>query len=371
MKPRMLLMIISLSLASTASAQIAPTSDSRAEDNSAKRLLEETAANYKTLTGYEFRAKVNLQIPDSVWQYNGELTLVGPRREVQENGTVKMTHESGAIGRLIPVETAAGSEERPTQVSTPFLILGRFDAVAKDAIHVERIGSEVVPLNGDSVACEILKVTYTPPTYEKPHPEEVTYWIDPARHLVLKRALMFNAGRSIPHARWTITFDSMKFDQPTPQWLLGMADIPEVRMRSEWIGKEAPEFSLPAADSSPLRLSSLRGKIVLLNFWSITCGPCKLELPMLEELHHENQGRGVELLGISFDPTDKSKAWLERNNRSLRTLTDADFVVSDAYKVHGIPALVLVGRDGKVKQYWEGTVSKVVLQAAIDHAAKK
>jgi len=68
---------------------------------------------------------------------------------------------------------------------------------------------------------------------------------------------------------------------------------------------------------------------------------------------------------------DKSKAWEERNKRTMRTLTDPNFVVLDAYKVHGIPALVLVGRDGKVKQYWEGTVSKSVLQAAVNQALKK
>jgi len=52
-------------------------------------------------------------------------------------------------------------------------------------------------------------------------------------------------------------------------------------------------------------------------------------------------------------------------------LTDADFVVSEAYKVHGIPALVLIGRDGKVREYWEGTVSQALLQAALDRELKK
>jgi peroxiredoxin len=367
----MLLLIVSLISTSTSVAQVAQMSSSLAEDRSAARLLEDTAANYTTMTGYEFHAKVNVQIPDLVWQYNGEATLVGPRREVEEDGTVKMTQGVGRIGRLFPVKTGADSEEKPLQVAAPLAIFGRFNAISKDAIHVERTGSEVLQLNGGDLSCEILKVTYTPSTYENTHPEEVTYWINAARHLVMKKVLMFNAGRSIPRALWTITFDSAKFDQPTPQWVLDMAAIPEVKVRSEWTGKEAPEFTLPAADGSLVKLSSLRGRVVLLDFWSITCGPCKLEMPMLEEVGEENESRGVGLLGISFDPMDKSKAWEERNKRIMRTLTDPNFVVLDAYKVHGIPALVLVGRDGKVKQYWEGTVSKSVLQAAVDQALKK
>jgi peroxiredoxin len=187
----------------------------------------------------------------------------------------------------------------------------------------------------------------------------------------LKEVLTFNAGRHIDDALWTITVDSIKFDRPTPQWVLDMADIPAVKERTEWIGQVAPEFKLPASDGSLVTLSSLRGREVLLDFWSITCGPCKLEMPIIEELGHEYQGKGVVLLGISFDPTEKSKTWLDRNKRSLRTLTDSDFEASDAYKVHGIPALVLIGRDGKVRQYWEGSVRKAAIQAALNPSLKK
>jgi hypothetical protein len=151
------------------------------------------------MTGYEFHAKVNVQIPDSVWQYNGEVTLVGPRREVEEDGTVKMMQGVGRIGRLLPFKTGADSEEKPLQVAAPPAIFGRFNAISRDAIHVERTGSEVLQLNGDDLSCEILKVTYTPSTYENTHPEEVTYWINAARHLVLGLlALLGVAGYEWP-----------------------------------------------------------------------------------------------------------------------------------------------------------------------------
>jgi peroxiredoxin len=168
-----------------------------------------------------------------------------------------------------------------------------------------------------------------------------------------------------------MTFDSVKFDRPTPQWVLDMANIPAVQERHEWIGKAAPGFSLPASNGTRVTLTSLRGKEVLLDFWSITCGPCKLEMPVIEQVGDEYASKGVVVLGISFDPTEKSQPWLDRNHHKLRTLTDSDFVTSDAYKVQGIPALVLIGRDGKVKQYWEGTVAKATIQAALSSSLKR
>jgi peroxiredoxin len=74
--------------------------------------------------------------------------------------------------------------------------------------------------------------------------------------------------------------------------------------------------------------------------------------------------------GVSFDQPERDKKWLLQHQRTLPTLSDTDFVVSDLYKVPGIPSLVLIGMDGKVKNYWEGEVSKPDLEAAIQRASQ-
>jgi len=341
---------------------------------STDQLLNDTAENYRSLTAFQLSGHASVAIPGSIWQFTSDFTYVVPRMEPSpDGGKPKIPYGVGRVGRMKGVKTVLETtEEPPSNVGFPFMLLSEFGKkMADGVVSVERTGSETLKLNGEDVPCEILKVTYTPSTVEHPHPESVTYWISPAKHLVLKDVLMRGAGRNIQNAQWTVIFDTAKFDRPTPQWVLDMANIPAVREHKEWIGKDAPEFALPASDGTSVALSSLRGKMVLLDFWSIFCGPCKLEMPMLEEVAHEYEARGVVLLGISIDPIEKSKAWLNQTGRTLRTLTDSDYVASDAYKVPGIPALVLIDRDEKVAQYWEGSVPKATIEAALNSSGTK
>ncbi len=339
---------------------------------SADQLLRETAKNYQQLKGYQLKGHAVVVIPGSAWKTRVDFTLIGPSQMQSLDGGPPKNIPSGVLtGRSEAVKTAMDSQEPQPEVIVPSEVFDRFDQIAENVLNVGRVGSDSLFLDGVAVPCDLLKVTYTPSTYEHPHPEAVTYWISPAKHLVLKETLAFSAGRHTDHAQWTIVVDSAKFDQPAPQWMVDAAKTPEVKERTEWAGKAAPEFALPGADGSLVKLSALRGKVVLLDFWSITCGPCLLEMPMIEDVGSEFEGQGLAVLGISFDPAKKSKGWLDRNNRKLRTLTDSDFVASDAFKVQGIPALVLIGRDGKVKQYWEGAVSRTALQAALNSMLRK
>jgi hypothetical protein len=161
-----------------------------------------------------------VSIPGSVWQFNGDFTYVVPRMEPSPDGAPsKIPYGVGRVGRMKPVTTVPETtEEPPSHVGFPFVLLSEFGKkMADGVVSVERVGSEALKLNGEDLPCEILKVTYTPSTDEHPHPESVTYWISPAKHLVLKDVLRHSAGRNIESAQWTVIFDSAKFDRPTPQ----------------------------------------------------------------------------------------------------------------------------------------------------------
>jgi peroxiredoxin len=183
-----------------------------------------------------------------------------------------------------------------------------------------------------------------------------------------------------PTVPWTVTFDIARFHRPAPAWLIDPKDLPKRFERDEWLGHSAPAFQLRDLDGHTVELASLRGKPVLLNFWSITCGPCVKELPDLQKFAAVH--KDLTMWGVSLDQPDRDKKWLAQHQQSFPTLSDKDYDVSDLYKVHGIPATILIGPDGTIHNYWEGSVSLADLEGALhqlldpnadpdaDHAAK-
>src|SRR5581483_9044173 len=76
---------------------------------------------------------------------------------------------------------------------------------------------------------------------------------------------------------------------------------------SAFMGKSgvAPDFTLETLDGKNVRLSELRGKAVLLNFWATWCGPCKIETPWLVELQKQYGSQGLQVIGIAMDDSGK------------------------------------------------------------------
>jgi len=118
------------------------------------------------------------------------------------------------------------------------------------------------------------------------------------------------------------------------------------------VGGEAPEISLPDPDGNILTLSSLRGKVVLIDFWASWCGPCRKENPNVVALYMKYKDKGFEILGVSLD-RDREK-WLQAikdDGLVWKHNSDLQFWKSQAAKAYGIssiPATYLVGPDGRI-----------------------
>jgi thiol-disulfide isomerase/thioredoxin len=118
------------------------------------------------------------------------------------------------------------------------------------------------------------------------------------------------------------------------------------------IGKPAPDFTLNTPEETPFSLSSLKGKIVVIDFWASWCGPCRRENPHMVELYKEVNEKGVEFLGVSLDK-DKDK-WLkaiEDDGLGWKHVSDLKYWNSEAaklYGISGIPATVLVDQNGVI-----------------------
>ena len=82
-------------------------------------------------------------------------------------------------------------------------------------------------------------------------------------------------------------------------------------------GQQAPDFALKSSEGSNLRLSEYRGDVVMINFWATWCGPCRQEMPLLDELHSRYSRVGFSLLGVNIDD-DASRKYLEQIRALLR-----------------------------------------------------
>ncbi|MGH9600844.1 MAG: TlpA family protein disulfide reductase [Terriglobales bacterium] len=124
-------------------------------------------------------------------------------------------------------------------------------------------------------------------------------------------------------------------------------------------GLTAPDFELQRLDGTTLKLSSLRGKAVVLNFWATWCGPCKIEMPWLTEFQKQYGPQGVEVIGIAMDDqTEKVGAFVKEVGADYTILLGTE-AVGDAYGgVQFLPATFYIDRDGKVVDRVFGLVSR-------------
>ncbi|MBP8824060.1 MAG: redoxin domain-containing protein [Flavobacteriales bacterium] len=118
------------------------------------------------------------------------------------------------------------------------------------------------------------------------------------------------------------------------------------------VGSDAPDFTQNTPEGKPLALSSLRGKVVLIDFWASWCRPCRMENPNVVKMYNKYHSRGFEILGVSLDKT--KEAWtgaIQQDGLKWNHVSDLAFwnnAVAQQYGVSAIPYTVLIGRDGKV-----------------------
>lgn len=117
-------------------------------------------------------------------------------------------------------------------------------------------------------------------------------------------------------------------------------------------GSDAPEIALPNPEGQEVKLSSLRGKVVLIDFWASWCGPCRKENPNVVKLYNQYKNKGFEIFSVSLDK-DK-QAWIkaiEQDKLTWTHVSDLQFWNSKAakeYNVTGIPQTFLLDKDGKI-----------------------
>ncbi|MDH3860126.1 MAG: TlpA family protein disulfide reductase [Gammaproteobacteria bacterium] len=120
-------------------------------------------------------------------------------------------------------------------------------------------------------------------------------------------------------------------------------------------GQPAPDFALKSSTGQNLRLSEYRGDVVMINFWATWCGPCRQEMPLLDELYARYQRVGFNLLGVNIDDDSRrAMQMIDELGVSFPVLFDARKEVSELYEVEAMPVTVLVDREGTVRYVHHG-----------------
>jgi cytochrome c biogenesis protein CcmG, thiol:disulfide interchange protein DsbE len=132
----------------------------------------------------------------------------------------------------------------------------------------------------------------------------------------------------------------------------------------------APDFTLERLDANrQLRLSSLRGKAVVLNVWASWCGPCKEEAPYLEEVWQRNRGRGLVVVGLDAkDFRADARRFARRYELSFPLVYDGPGDTIDGYGVTGFPETFVIDREGEVVAGFAGAVSGEEERARLESA---
>ncbi len=144
------------------------------------------------------------------------------------------------------------------------------------------------------------------------------------------------------------------------------------------IGKPAPDFSLNDMSGKKVALSAYKGKVVILNFWATFCGPCKEEMPSLNNLFLALKKDGLIVLAVSTDDSEKPvQSFVKAKGIAFPVLIDKDSqVFSDQYRVLGLPTTFIIDRDGVIRDKilgdrpWDGPEMKAKIGSLLSTRKK-
>ena len=123
------------------------------------------------------------------------------------------------------------------------------------------------------------------------------------------------------------------------------------------VGQPAPDFALRSWQGENVRLSEHSGEVVLINFWATWCGPCRMEMPLLDEIYGKYRRAGLVLFSVNIDEPGNIEAAREMAKTlrvSYPVLFDERKDVSRAYQASSMPLTVLIDRAGVVRYVSEG-----------------
>lgn len=132
-------------------------------------------------------------------------------------------------------------------------------------------------------------------------------------------------------------------------------------------GELVPGFSLTSLNGGNMELTSLRGKVIVINFFASWCDPCRQEAPDIEKTWREYRDRGVQFFGIAYkDAASKAQAFLEEFNVTYPYAAESSNSTARSFGVTGVPETFVVDREGRLYHHYIGPVTSAELGRRLD-----
>jgi thiol-disulfide isomerase/thioredoxin len=127
-------------------------------------------------------------------------------------------------------------------------------------------------------------------------------------------------------------------------------------------GLLAANFDLETTSGKSIQLSDIQGKPVLVNFWATWCGPCQVEMPVIQE-YYEKYNPNIEVLAINYDESiGEVEPYVNKLGLTFPVLLDPGGKIADLYQVRGFPTTYFIDREGFVRGVFVGILSKKVIE---------
>jgi thiol-disulfide isomerase/thioredoxin len=365
----------------------------------ARKALEAVTVRYRTLKGYHLEGRGEQKMTSSQGESENvswvRFLVERPDRYASEvrgvDMTTRLVMDGDSVWTAIPemgqYQAQAVAVVRPAMDSTAwarqFDPAGPYALLLQDLATVQPLGRDTVHTNAGPVTCERYAITNTLPAGEgiRVHPRVL--WVDPASHMVLLDSVQIEQQHPQIGALTTVNVTRMVVAKPDPAFAADAfrfrADPESKRVRrfmrrspehSALEGQEASDFTLERLDDTKaVKLSELKGNVVLLDFWATWCGPCRSWMPIVAKAHRDYADQGLRVFAVNERETEaKVKSYLTRQKIDVPVLMDRSGEVGTMYKASSIPLTVVIGRDGNVVRVMVGLHGEEDLKDVLQEA---